>query len=162
MKTFGFLLVITFFIAGCASVEELKYVPREQKLTGIDFSKYSSKGFLITPEKYLGDYESVGLISYEFLPSGNYAVVGEGTIPNSSYNPFDPSSTYYLATKKWVFESINIEQVMDSVYSSCSRMGADALVNFQINSKSDVVGANAINPANRFGYVISGFAIKRD
>lgn len=159
-KNYSIVRNWNFFI-GCYPVKELASVPRQERLFGIDFSKYSNQGFFITPEKYNGEYESVGLLSYEYLPSGEYLTGGMSDVRNSSYNPNDKNSSYFLPVKYWHFEKINVEQVMDSVFKICKNMGADALVNFEIMEKSDDIGANSLNPSTRFGYTITGFAIKR-
>lgn len=151
---------IGLLLQSCTTLEDLTFIPREEKLFGIDFSKYTSQNFLFTPEKYIGGYKSIGLITYEYLPAAEYKKTGNKV--NPFYNPQDPSSKSLIPIVEWVFESVKIEQVMDSVYKISKNMGADAIVNFDIKVKSDPVGANAKNPTTRFGYIISGFAIKRD
>ena len=159
MKKLTLLLAIGLALNSCTTLEELSYIPREEKLFGIDFTKYTTQDFLITPEKYLGNYESIGLITYEYLPAAEYKNIGFKI--NPFYDPTNQNSKRTVPDTKWVFEDVKIEQVMDSVYKISKNMGADALVNFEIKVKSDPVGANAKNPTTRFGYTISGFAIKR-
>jgi hypothetical protein len=155
MKKIIQLLAIGLLLNSSCTTPELLSVPREEKLFGIDFTKYTAQGFLITPEKFIGSYESIGLITYEYLPAG---VNKEARFVSNTY---DDVRNHTNIDKVWVFEDVKIEQVMDSVYKISKNMGADALVNFEIRAKSSSVGTNASNMATRYGYTISGFAIKR-
>jgi hypothetical protein len=156
-------LLIFFTVLSCVTpkeFEELTFIPRKESFFGIDFTKYSEKGFLITPEKYLGDYESIGLITYEYLPAAEYKLAG--IIENPNFDRRDNSSgPEFIHLKKWDYEKVMIEQVMDSVFLISTRLGADALVNFRIEPKAEFHGTGYKNPTTVNGYSISGFAIKR-
>jgi len=154
-----FLFTVAMIFHSCNTLEELSFVPREEKVFGIDFSKYTKQDFLITPEKYIDKYESIGLITYEYLPATEYK--SEGSEPNPFYDKNLPNSSPFISVKQWYSETVEISQVMDSVYKISKNMGADAIVNFDIKVKSDAVGVHASNPTTRYGYTISGFAIKR-
>lgn len=161
MKKFIFLItLLCSLFTGCTTVEELSFVPRKESLFGIDFSKYSKQGFLITPEKYAGEYQSIGLITYEYLPSAEYK---PGTSrPNPYYVPGNPKTSQFIPIKMWITEDVKVEQVMDSVYTRCKILGADALVNFKIEPKTETYSSVVYkNPPIINGYSISGFAIKR-
>lgn len=147
-------------LVSCTQLEELTFVPRKQSLLVIDFSKYTEKGFFITPEKFLEEYESIGLITYEYLPEGEYKQ--SGSKPNPYYRPGENKVTSTVPVMMWVFKPVRIEQVMDSVYNICKKMGADALVNFKIEPKVEAYSSLVYkNPPIVGGYSISGFAIKR-
>jgi hypothetical protein len=36
-------------------------------ISGYDFTSYTERGFLFTPEQYLGDYDAIGLLSLEII-----------------------------------------------------------------------------------------------
>jgi hypothetical protein len=161
MKKIIFLLALfTISFFGCKTLEELKYVSKNEILVGIDFRKYTDQGFFITPEKYLGEYYSIGLISYDYLPAGEYKSVGIKRNPN--YNKENLNTPEYIEVKEWLFEKVHVEQVMDSVYYYCTKLGADALVNFNIVPKIYTYGFGIYsNPPTIQGITISGFAVKR-
>jgi hypothetical protein len=64
MFTIGFV-----FLTSCVT---LKHIPSKSLMYGIDFKKYSEKEFLFTPEKYQGEYLTVGIIEYVLYPEANY------------------------------------------------------------------------------------------
>lgn len=66
-KLILFVLVLMPLFHSCTTLEIAKF-PREEVLYGIDFTKYSKTGFLITPEKYSGNYESIGLVEFVYMP----------------------------------------------------------------------------------------------
>jgi hypothetical protein len=60
-------LFATFLlIGGCTPLKESE---RTVLVSITDFTPYTSRGFLFTPEQYLGDYESVGLIKEYVRPA---------------------------------------------------------------------------------------------
>jgi len=122
-----------------------EYKPYDE-FRGIDFSKYTAQGFLITPELYRGDYESIGLIDYKLMPGARFQTPDGklATLP------------YYPGNERWYGGKISISQTLDSVYLICKKMGADALMNFKVEQPEDVHAEITIK-----GYTISGFAIKR-
>jgi len=124
-------------------------IPRVSIFTGIDFRKYTESGFLFTPEKYSGEYESIGIVNYKLMPAAEFV---------SSYGDQDP--TYNGPnSKRWVTEEIYLGQVIDSLYVMAKEMGADAIMNFEViyeeESRADVYGLKLE------GWTARGFAIKR-
>ncbi|MBA4411426.1 MAG: hypothetical protein C0397_18650 [Odoribacter sp.] len=154
-------LLITCFafmiLTSCTSLKELSTIFENKNFFAIDFSKYSESGFLITPEKYLGEYTSIGIVRYEVYPGAYYKIIGSKPNPNFGSNPSEPKT---ILVKEWVVNKISMQEALDGMYKKCLEMGANALVNFDV--KYDVVPYTGIsNPVYINGYVISGFAIKR-
>ncbi|WP_299577509.1 hypothetical protein [uncultured Sunxiuqinia sp.] len=148
-KSFAFvLLVIALF--GCKTLD-INMIPRTEQFSGIDFRPYTQKGFLITPEKYQGEYESIGIVSYLIFPeSTREGIKEEGTMP------------YQHATIrfKWNTEEINVQNALEGMYKECLNMGADALVNFDVALEEELI-SSVSPPVMRKGYRVTGFAIRR-
>jgi hypothetical protein len=155
MRKLVTLFAVAALLSGCAT--ELKVIYPVQTLYGIDFTPYTHKGFLITPEKYSGQYESIGIINYTAKPGAIYKLTGR------KLNPFyasGGSEPHYIDHYEWAVDSISFKDVLSKVYDICINMGADALVNFQNEITSDSY-TNIKNPTSITGYRITGFAIKR-
>ena len=65
MKFILFLGLIPFLFNACSYGSE---VHKMVLVSGYDFTSYTEKGFLFTPEQYLGDYDAVGLLNLEVIP----------------------------------------------------------------------------------------------
>lgn len=141
------LFVATFLplllLLGCQSYEMQKAVI----LYGYDFTKYSKNNFLFTPEKYSGKYESVGLMYVLMWPEIKKS---EKTVKSENTSFYDRSVDYYGVVK------VSPTEGLDSLYERAVKMGADCVMNLEINSKQ---GANG--PVVFDYYELSGFAIKR-
>jgi len=145
--------LLTF--SGCLTT--LHQIDPVNKFYGIDFTKYSNEGFLITPEKYTGKYESVGMIEYHIMPGAKY--IKAGTRREKIDNIYgDASVNAYI----WVIDKIKFSQAMDSIYIMAKNMGADAITNFDFNMETSEFSSLIYNnPVTIAGYRITGFAIKR-
>jgi hypothetical protein len=66
-------VVLCSGLFSCATVKR-KYIPKVLSVSAFDLSKYSNQGFLITPNKYNGDYESVGIISAIAMPKAKLEI----------------------------------------------------------------------------------------
>ena len=163
MKRVLFAMFLLFSVAGCKTVEnirgskELGSINEVKNFYAIDFTKYSANGFLITPEKYQGEYNSIGIIRYEVYPSAVYKTVS--TMENPAWTPtgIEPR---VLQIKEWDIKKNTLQDVLDGMYEECKKMGADALVNFDV--KNEMVPYTGIsNPVQINGNIITGFAIKR-
>lgn len=143
-------------LSSCAELKELSKIDAYESVYEIDFSPFTQKDFLITPEKYLGEYESIGLIDYTIMPEANYVTVG--IKKNVNYSGGVGSSV--VEDKKWVSNKVDARQALDSIYIVCLEMGADALVNFKISTQEDNYQLIK-NPIKINGITITGFAIKR-
>ncbi len=132
-------LVILF---GCSSPQALE---KEVYYTGFDFSKYSRKDFLITPEIYIGNYESIGLLNVIIYPA--IIKVDSRLIHNGNYSSWGDG---------WSVEKINATEAIDSMYVKAIRMGANAIARFGTQTISKPNGYKTVT-----GLMVSGFAIKR-
>lgn len=150
MKKLIICSVLGVFLYSCKIVEP-NLIPRREVFSGIDFLEYSKNGFLFTPEKYEGDYESIGLVSFLIMPE---AVKEKTDAPDTqSYRDLGP-------VIKWRIEDVNIQNAVEGIYKHCIEMGANALVNFKIEVKIEDY-SNRNPPIKLEGYRITGFAIKR-
>jgi len=126
------------------------FIEREIYLTGYDFTEYTEKGFLFTPETYLGQYESIGIISVVFQPQVER--IPRDQSRTEERPGFD---VVYIGAHRHYVEKPNTDEIIDNIYEQSSGMGANALVNFQID----------MQPMEEYPMVIrtvvSGFAIKR-
>ena len=141
------LLIVLFLFTSC---KVLNYIPKEESIYGLNFTKYSEQGFLITPEKYLGDYESIGIFNYTFVPSASIFIEKKVM-----------SSGILRERKIWLKENYSIYDGLDSLYNFSKSIGADAIINFQFNIVTRNYTYGYENPVTLEGFELSGFAIKR-
>lgn len=135
-------IIILLFIFGC-SPEEMDRIVIHY---GFDFTKYSAENFLITPEAYQGEYESIGLINTTIIPS---------------MHKKEPNKTKWYPTlgdnsPQWDIENIKPQEVIDEIVKKAKDMGANALTKFSVTTHYIVNGNIPIT-----SYEVSGFAIKR-
>ncbi|MBT4035154.1 MAG: hypothetical protein HOE61_10435, partial [Candidatus Marinimicrobia bacterium] len=113
-----------FIIISCTPAPEA--FPEYIHLTGIDFSKYTEQGFLFTPDKYAGDYKSVGLIRLTHTPQAKLLDFQEIL----DIQRKDGINTHIVvppkAQKKWVISEVGIDSLLQSIHEECVLMGADA------------------------------------
>jgi hypothetical protein len=152
-----FIILIAFVFTSCATLNELKVIYPVETLYGIDFNPFTKKGFLITPEKYTGAYESIGMINFTAKPGAQFKT--SGLKPNPFYKE-GGTEQRYVENFEWAVDSIAFSEVLNKVYDICVGMGADALVNFQNEITLDPY-SGIKNPVTITGYRITGFAIKR-
>ena len=128
-------------------------IEKKDNFFAIDFTKYSDKGFLFTPEQFKGDYKSVGIVDYLLVPGAKKEITKGEMIKTDQGMVQD-----YIKT--WTIDAISINQALDNIYDECIKMGADAVVNFEITLNKDDYPEAA--PAITIeGYRVTGFAIKR-
>lgn len=139
------ILFYLFVIFGCSHWEG---VTRELKVTGFDFTKYSEKGFLITPLKYENDYESIGVIIVTLYPE--VKTFGEKVDPTKFSKMISHNRTYYI-------EDISPYEAINKAYETALDMGANAIIQFEAKDVTKEVEGHEIS-----GYQISGYAIKRN
>lgn len=152
-----FFILLPLLLSSCATLKELKIINPVETLYGIDFAPFTKKGFLITPEKYNGDYESIGMINFTAKPGAQYITTGSKPNPYYSQGSGEPR---LIETYEWKVDSIAFSEVLNKVYKICVDMGADALVNFKNEITLDPY-SGITNPVTITGYQITGFAIKR-
>lgn len=158
MKIFFLIGMLAVLLMSCGpTLTELQTIYESKNFYAIDFTKYSQSGFLITPEKYQGDYVSIGIVRYEAYPAAKYRLISNTPNPNYKLNSMEPPM---VTIKGWSVDKISIQEVLDGIYEKCKEMGADAIINFDV--KYDAIPYTGIlNPIYINGYIISGFAIKR-
>lgn len=128
------LVLLTLLLIGCNPGYEIGKLIFTYEY---DFTKYSENNFLFTPEKYDGEYESVGLLKVEFFPP-----IKKNDNPESY--------------SKYKQEEINTQEAIDSLYMLAKRMGADAIMNFKVEPTELDYGFMIGE-----GVQVKGFAIKR-
>ena len=117
MKRLMFLILFSS-LASCSYKIFISQIPKQEKLFGIPFEKYSDNGFLFTPENYKDEYSSRGIIEYELYPQYNADVK-----KNSD------GSRYLIESQV----ELKIADVLDSLYSIAKRMKADAVINLKFD-----------------------------
>lgn len=136
------IALITILAFSCTT---LRHIDREDIYYTLDFRKYANEGFLITPEMYRGNYMTMGVVSYETYPEAKYIEIVHPTYTSKSWSPTPVSSS----------------EALDSVYVYCKKLGADALVRFNIESVQKEY-SGITNPITITGVKLSGYAIKRE
>jgi hypothetical protein len=151
-----YIIILAVFVIGCSPLKDIYSV---KVLNIIDFTPFTAKNFLITPENYTGTYQSIGLIEYIVKPSASYKLSTKEL--NPKFAPGDPEVTRYFDIYKWNIDNISFDAVLNEAYNICVKMGADAIINF----KSEIIYdeyASIKYPVTIIGYRITGFAIKRN
>lgn len=135
-KVIFYLFIITF-LAGCKNLE----APKTINIYLYDFTKYAKEGFLFTPESYNYEYESMGMIYIQIYPE----------IKRKEDDKYmgDPEKNYIIG-------KIDVSEAIDQLFQSAKKIGADAIIRFQINSITKQKSSLLIE-----GIEASGFAIKR-
>jgi hypothetical protein len=158
-KTSLFVLALLVMSSCGVQMKELAKIEGYSILNKIDFRKYSEKGFLITPEKYPGEYHAVGMIDFISMPGAVYV---KRTKLDENNKPVTPEFGHPAEIEKnWVPENINMDTTIEELYKQCVTLGADAIINFKIEPNS-VLHGGILNPVTVEGVRITGFAIKRE
>ena len=146
---FTHLLLILFALSLFSCSQRILYLPSHTESLVFEFQGFSKRGFMITPEKYLGEYESIGIIDISIYP----AAARQTKIPKEQ----DIIEGEY-AQGYWLIAKINPQEVVRIIYNKANDMGADAVINFKVTSiQKQVAGELDLNGVN-----VSGFAIKRN
>ncbi|HRQ78483.1 MAG TPA: hypothetical protein PLY94_07770 [Gemmatimonadaceae bacterium] len=120
------------------------HIPGSVSVTGIDFTKYTTLGFMFTPERYAGDYESIGLITVTIIPTATGSL------------RIQARSGATERTVDWTVSPVEAKDVLDEAHSRAVAMGADAIMNLSLQAIPQV------HPELTFyGIELRGFAIKR-
>jgi hypothetical protein len=149
MKKYIGFLVITFvaiILSSCTTT--LNLVNSHADVYIIDYRSYSNEGFLFTPEKYLGEYESIGQIDISFFPEAL-------RIDPITYGAIDNEKNYLQGT--WLIQKLLVDSLIHQVYKYAKDMGSDAIINFKVASTSKRMDVDLDLP----GISFTGFAIKR-
>lgn len=121
---------------------------KEMVVSGYDFREYTEQGFLITPEKYTGSYQSIGMLTVTVWPRIEVKEVREMLE--------DPGPN--RGGEDWfVTDPVQPQEVVDSLHAKARSMGADAVMNF----RAVEVEEDLDNGPTRSGVRARGFAIDR-
>ena len=152
MKKILLIPLLLILFATCAEPPDL--IQEKFIVTGYDFTKYSDKGFLFTPNEYNGEYQSMGLIQLTYMPEAKLVTVYVSSL-NSEGKPIT------IKKKKWKIDPLNVDKVIEDIYNLCMTMGANALTQMDIEPYSENHAQGTTKPITITGIKISGFAIKR-
>lgn len=147
-KTTAFILFALFIACNTKPI----YISQRVEYYGFDFTKYRSNDFLITPDTYLGKYESVGLVSIVYYPGAEFKKV-----ESDKKNPEGESYNEW----RWICEEIDPALALDKLYKKAVSLGADAIVNFEYLTDPQTINYLNSPPLKLKGLILSGFAIKR-
>jgi len=159
MKKLILFTLSAIMLASCTvQLKELSRIEGYGILNKIDFRKYTEKGFLITPEKYTGEYQSIGIIDFIKMPGASYIKrirLDENGKPVATEfgHPAE-------LDKNWVLDNLNLDAALEDLYKQCVALGADAIMNFTVTPNT-VTHGGISNPVTIEGVRITGFAIKR-
>lgn len=147
MKNIAVFSIILIQIAGCVPIN--KTIEGGVVRSILDFTEYTDKGFLFTPEKYSGEYESIGLIEYDFMAT---ATCEKYTSPSTG-----------MTARKWNPQPFDVRDGLNNVYNEVIGLGGNALMNLDINYLEESSGLAYHCQDNEYfpgGYIIRGFAIR--
>ena len=144
MLVTGIIVIISSF--GCGSSgPTIRHYSARFDVYGALFSEYSDRGFLFTPYTYEGEYEAIGMLTFEMLPEANWVGDDDYVLNSGAWEE--------SVRPHWRVDSlITIEVALDSVYNHCVEIGADAMVDVRVERLSTSV---------REGLEVSGFLIRR-
>ena len=148
MKKYLFI-VLLFGVWSCAPTRS--FIPEVSKIYAIDFTPFTEKGFLFTPNEYTKDYESIGIINFTYFPEANL-------IKKNIKSDVEKDDFIF---EYWDIKNFDINILLYEVYTASIQMGADALTEFSIKSVASNHAMGSSHPVKIDGIEIQGFAIKR-
>jgi hypothetical protein len=140
------LVLVAALVAACSGPEVYK---KSMEVAGYDFTEYTDQGFLITPESYQGEYQSIGVLSVTVWPRVERRPVEDDTLAQPGVD--SPAQEWFVT------EDVDPQEVVDSLYVEARSMGADAIMNF----RTEPVREDLDNGPTRAGVRARGFAIDR-
>ena len=145
MKKVLLIIITALAFTACSTLTD---IPSYTETIVIDLTQYSNEGFLITPEPYLGEYSSVGMVDISLFPRAK----------KLSYDRItNDIKEQYNVQGVWAVDKIETKDVVDIVYEKAKAMGADAVINFKISYIYKSYPEFTHN-----GLRVTGFAIKRN
>jgi len=143
MKRILLAISAIVILSGCAA---LKPTEREVYTYIADYRAYSEAGFLITPQPYHGEYESLGEIDIHIIPAFEKAEEEFGYMGEKWYS--------------YKFEKISLDAMVNTAVKQAVGMGADAIANFSITGKI-IERTGQGKTYEGIEYHVKGFCIKR-
>jgi len=140
------LVLVAMLAAACGGPEVYK---KSMEVAGYDFTEYTDQGFLITPESYQGEYQSIGVLSVTVWPRIEQRPVEDDTLAQPG--PESPAREWFIT------DAVDPQEVVDSLYVEARSMGADAIMNF----RTEPAQQDLDNGPTRAGVRAQGFAIDR-
>lgn len=120
----------------------------ETHVAGIDFRAFTDEGFLFTPYRYDGPFESVGLLQITVWAEADLEPVQKSDKANRSGT----------MRPEWKFRSLDIQDVLTTAYTRAREMDADAIVDLEIATKRRPI-ENSIQ--TQPGIELTGYAVRR-
>ncbi len=152
INTAAFLLL--FLISGCSSFKPALY---ERSVTGLDFSKYSKDGFLVTTGDFLKEYKSLsilrttcydGYIKRE-APNGKETDIWKG---DDLYGELPKS----FNKRDYEYRSCKLSELLDYMVESAVKIGGNGIIKLEI---TPVKQKSPVNGQVQNGILITGLAI---
>lgn len=137
MRRFG-TIVLLLALAGCAKGPT--HLAPETYFRGLDFREYTSQGFLFTPYRYDGAFESIGLVTVTLWAEGELVPVGREKF------------------KEWRFKPLDVQDVLRAAHRHAVERGADALVDLKLTATDRPIEKSS---QRQPGIELSGYAIRR-
>jgi hypothetical protein len=142
------VIALALLLCSCGSPVLFSRIDRSVEIAAIDFTSFTSRGFLFTPLTFEGDYESVGLIAVTIYPD---ATIEEVPVPG----------TTAVRKKQWAVGDLDVQAALEQAYQECVEMGADALTQMVVQSVTKSYVGVTSPPLVLQGYQITGYAIRR-
>lgn len=144
--------LIGFFAAtGCG--KRITHIPPVTLTSGIDFTEYTKRGFMFTPEEYTGAYESMGVITVSMYAEGNLEPP-----PRPPRRGIFGNGGAEQPELVWRFKELRVQDVLEETHKRATGMGADAVVRFNVRAVTRPSGVALVDVP---GIEVTGFAIKR-
>lgn len=145
------LVAVLLILIGCTS--HITHFAGYYNTNVIDFTSYAEEGFLFTPEPYMGEYQSLGLIKISVRGEAHW--VEKPKDPRNAYTQH-PGTRYH-----WVTRTPRMQEVLDTTYAAALSLGGNAIARFSVIPTVEVQ-TDGPKPIAISGYEVSGFVIKRD
>jgi len=143
-------LLLILVLAGCTTSRTT--IPGGEETRLLDFTKYAAEGFLITPERYDGEYDALGQIYVSHYPEAK-----RGS-RQSTYAAKPVYTDWRITTE------VSAQDAVDDLYDAALNLGADAVMNFDLSFPPHPYGPfgpTEPKDSDMTSIRVSGFAIKR-
>lgn len=134
-------------------VGDVKHVDKVETVSGLDFTKYKAKNFLITPGVCGEDHEALGIYTFSVYPEMNFK-----KYPQTQPVMWGAQGEYDIVG--WVPEPLSPEEILDFVYNTAIAKGADAITHFRIK-KVHTSFHDGMEMIPVTGFEVEGLLIKR-
>ncbi len=127
----------SFLLAVVAACVSTKNIPGLTTVTGVDLTRYATKGFYFSDETFPGPHEAVGIIAVAQYASAKWA----------------------KETASWTLIPVRAQDVLDTIYTRAVVLGADGFV--RMTFRPIVRQPAGTGQPELPGLEVSGFAIRR-